>query len=117
MAEHRHWKSDSNSKYLGAQDLLTLGGKDIVVKIKDAITEDVFNPNAKANEKKRVVYFDGDVKPMICNETNAERISKVAGSGFYDDWVGIKIQLYVETEPRSKTGFALRVREFAPREA
>ena len=113
MAEHIHWKADSNSKYLGAQHLPD--GKDIIVKIKDAGKELVYNPKSNTNENKRVLHFEGDVLPMICNETNAARIGKLAGSGYYDDWVGLKIQLYAEPNSRSETGYALRVREWAPK--
>lgn len=114
MAEHTHWKADSNSNYLGAQHLPD--GKDIVVQIADAGKELVYNPKTNGNESKRVLHFEGDVLPMICNETNAKRISRLAGSPYYDDWVGVKIQLYAEPNSRSETGFALRVREFAPKQ-
>lgn len=116
MAEHRHWKEDRDSKYLSAVDLLA-DGKDIIVRIKDVIgDEKVFNPQSKTQEKKRVIYFEGDVKPMICNQINSSIIERVVGSGYYDEWVGKKIQLYAAEESRSQTGFAIRVRDFAPGE-
>lgn len=113
MAEHRHWKEDSNTNYLGAEGLPD--GKDIIVQIKDAGPELVRNPKTNKEEKKRVIYFEGDIKPLICNETNAKRIARLAGSGYYDAWVGMKIQLYAEPNSQSESGFAVRVREFAPR--
>lgn len=113
MAEHKHWKSDSNSNYLGAQHLPE--GKDMIVQIKDAGTEAVYNPKTNTNENKRVLHFEGDVLPMICNETNAARIARLAGSPYYDDWLGVKVQLYAEPNSRSETGYCLRVREFPPK--
>lgn len=114
MAEHKHWKADSNSNYLGAQHLPD--GKDIIVQISDAGTEMVYNPKSNSNEQKRIVHFEGDVRPMICNETNAARIARLAGTPYYDGWVGLKIQLYAEPNSRSETGYALRVREFPPKQ-
>ena len=111
MTEHRHWRQDKDSPYLAATDMLEA---DMVVKIKSVGQGDVFNKAAKRNEKRRVIEFDGDVKPMVCNTTNAESIEKVLGTGYYDEWVGQKIQLYAAPEIRSDSGFAIRVREFKP---
>lgn len=114
MAEHKHWKADFPSEYLGSQHLVD--GKDMIVQIKDAKTELVQNQNGK--EQKLVLHFEGDVLPMILNKTNAKRIEKVVGSPYLDEWIGKRIQLYGEmVSAFGETGLALRVREFAPKEA
>lgn len=111
MAEHKHWKADFPADYLGSQHLTD--GKDMIVKISDVKSEWVQNQNGK--EKKLVLYFEGDVLPMILNKTNAKRIEKVVGSPYMDEWVGHKIQLYGEmVSAFGDTGLALRVREFRP---
>lgn len=112
MATHTHWKVNFPADYLGAQHLED--GKDIKVQIKDVCKEWVQNQNGK--EQKLVLYFEGDVLPMILNKTNAKRIAKVVGSPYLDDWVGKQIQLYGEmVSAFGDTALALRVREFAPR--
>lgn len=112
MAEHKHWKAEFPANYLGSQHLTD--GKDMIVKIADVKSEWVQSQNGK--EKRLVLYFDGDVLPMICNKTNGERIQKIVGSEYMDEWVGHKIQLYVDmVSAFGKTGPALRVREFAPK--
>lgn len=112
MATHTHWKADFPADYLGAQHLED--GKDMIVQIKDVVKEWVQNQNGK--EQKLVVYFEGNVLPMILNKTNAKRIAKVCGSAYLDDWVGKKIQLYAElVSAFGDTALALRVREFAPK--
>ena len=116
MAEHKHWKAELPANYFGVQHLVD--GKDVIVKIADVKTETVRNQSG--SEDKLVIYFDGDVKPnkWIVNKTNAQRIEHVIGSPYIDEWVGKKIQLYSEIVTAfGKTGPAIRVREFAPREA
>lgn len=113
MAEHIHWRKAMNPKYLGEWDLPD--GKDMIVTIKDVIIEEVRNANG--TEKKPVIYFEGNIKPMILgNKVNQQRISKVCGSNYYDEWVGHDIQLYTEmVSAYGTTTMALRVRDFAPR--
>ena len=113
MAEHIHWRTTMNSKYLGEWDLPD--GKDMIVTIKDVIMEEVRNANG--TEKKPVLYFEGNIKPMILgNKVNKKRISKVCGSNYFDEWVGHDIQLYKEmVSSFGETGMALRVRDFVPK--
>ena len=117
MAQHTHWKASFPSDYIGAQHLPE--GKDVIVQIKDAGMEDVQNSNG-GKEKKLVLYIedpgiDGMPNKIILNKTNSERIEKVCGSAYMDEWVGQKIQLYGEMVTAfGKTGLALRVRDFAP---
>lgn len=113
MAEHKHWKLEFPSNYLGSQHLPD--GKDIILKIKDVRPEIITGTNGERKES-LVIYFEGDTLPMICNKTNAGRIAKVAGTDYMDEWVGVKIQLYAEMVAAfGKSQMALRVREFAPR--
>ena len=112
MAEHIHWKSTCNTKYLGAYALDD--GKDMIVTIDDVKQETI--TGAKGEKEDCVVlYFKGDIKPMILNKTNMKAIAKVCGSPYIDDWVGKNIQLYGEmVSAFGETGLALRVRTFAP---
>lgn len=111
MAEHIHWKKTTNPTYMGSWDFEE--GKDMIVKVKDIKTEQVQNQQGK--EEKQVMYFEGNLKPLILNTTNMKAIEKATGSGYMDEWVGKKLQLFVE--PVSAFGtvtMAVRVREFAP---
>ena len=61
-----------------------------------------------------VLYFEGDVKPMILSaRVNKDAIKQALGTGYTKEWVGKKIQLY--REPGTwfgKAGFAIRIRPF-----
>lgn len=112
MAEHIHWKKTTNPDYLGAYAFED--GKDRIVQIADVKSEIV--QNAQGKEEKQVMYFDGDVKPLILNVTNMKATAKALGTPYMDEWVGKKIQLYVTmVSAFGETTDAVRVREFAPR--
>lgn len=111
MAEHIHWKKTTNPNYLGEWDFED--GKDMIVKVKDVLIETIQNQQGK--EDKPVMYFEGDVKPLILNTTNMKNIAKVTGKTHLDEWVGKKLQLYVAPVAAfGTTTMAVRVRDFAP---
>jgi len=102
MTEKTHWLQSPNKNYLGHWDLPS--GKDIVVTIQSAKWEEVKNPITNKSEAKRVVRFVEKVKPMICNQTNAQTILTAIGVKFMEDSTGKKIQLFVDSikDKRSK---------------
>ena len=53
-----------NTKYLGEWDLPD-DGKDALLTIKDVEFEKIFNPKNNSEKEEIVLYFEGDVKPMI----------------------------------------------------
>ena len=87
-----HWKKLTNPNYLGSWSFQT--GEEKTVTIKEVKQEIVKNQNG--SEECTVAYFDGDVKPLILNKTNAEMIAKVWGTPFIEDWKGLKITLKVK---------------------
>lgn len=109
-----HWKKLSNPDHLGAYALEP--GEDMVLTIKSA-GEETYVGNAGKKEKGLLIHFEErDVKPMICNATNAKAITKVAKSPYVEDWSGVKISLYAtEVSAFGDTVEALRVRDYAPK--
>lgn len=45
-------------------------------------------------ELKWCINFEEDLKPMVLNQTNAQRIAAITGHQDTDDWAGQKIVLY-----------------------
>ncbi|BAQ84245.1 hypothetical protein [uncultured Mediterranean phage uvMED] len=43
-----------------------------------------------------VAYFEGNVKPLVLNATNAKTMKQLTGSAFLEDWSNIHIQLYID---------------------
>lgn len=98
--------------YLGHWDVPD--GGDLILTIDKIYQEDVHNQ--RGTEKKPVMYFREDVKPMIVNKTNNDTITKLHGKRTKaNTWSGKKIALYEAPESRSEDGYALRVRPYLPK--
>lgn len=111
-----HWLQNPNKNYLGHWDLPN--GDDVVLTIDSAKWEDVKDPTRGTTEKKRVIRFKEDVKPMICNQTNAQSIITATGVRYMEDTAGKQIRLCVENilDRRTKESVdCIRVRRDSPR--
>lgn len=101
-----------NKKYLDG-DMFADGG-DRIVLIKDVVEEMVENPKTGSSSKEIVIYFEGDMKPMVLSANcNMRNIIKATGTDKTKEWVGKKIQLYGEYGTWfGNSKFAVRVRDF-----
>ena len=108
------YRKDNDKKYLGHWDLDDL--HDTVATIAGVKKEEV--KNAHGSETKQVLYFkEKDLKPLILNKkVNPQAITKALGTPKRELWIGRKIFLYVGVEPKAEDGFAVRVRDYAPKE-
>lgn len=106
-----HWKKLTNPDYIGAYAFQP--GERKIVTIKTAQQQTV--KNAQGSDDCLVVTFAEKEKPLICNVTNAKSISKVAGSSFIEEWIGVKIELFVaQVSAFGDTVEAVRVKSTAP---
>ena len=93
MSDKTHWLQSPNKNYLGHWDLPESG--EMVVTIESAQWEAVKNPITNQTESKRVVRFEGGVKPLICNQTNAQSIVRHTGVKWMEDSAGQEICLHM----------------------
>ena len=111
--EKTHWRKFHNPEYIGAYAFQP--GERKIVTVKSAGVESVAGNGGK-REDCLVVHFTENEKPLICNVTNSKAIEKVCGSGYIEDWKGVKIELYVtEVQAFGDTVEAVRVKQTAPR--
>ena len=118
--EKTHWKNLANYDYLGAYSFGGMDLDEIVLTIK-SIKKQVVTASGGKKEECIVATFEEsnyegvEVKPMVFNKTNCQRIERLY-SPFIEDWIGKKIIIYIE--PNVKFGRdlvpALRVREKLP---
>ena len=102
-----------DKNYLGSWDVPDDG--DLILTIDHAERNEVQNERGK--EKKTVLYFKEDYKPMIMNKVNPERISKALGSTKLEDWEGKRIAIYTEkVNAFGGVKDALRIRDYPPKE-
>lgn len=111
-----HWKKVvSDPNFIGEGDFQE-GEEKIVTIAKVNASETVTTQEGKS--KKAVVHFaEQNVKPMILNVARSKSIEKVAKSPYFEDWVGVKIQLYIEHGIKAfgEVVSAVRVRPFKPK--
>ncbi len=100
-----HWRAMTDKETLGAWDLCGKDGKpkDFVLEISKVERGLVQSREKPRGEHRPFVFFRGAQKPLICNATNAESFSSMAGSEDTDRWIGMKVTLY-QTQVKSKGG-------------
>lgn len=96
-----HWLQSPNKNYLGHWDISE--NEDLILTIESAMWEEVKNPIINQSEAKRVIRFKEDVKPLICNQTNAQSIVNSTGVRYMEDSKGCKIALYISQIKDRKT--------------
>lgn len=101
--EKTHWLQSPNKNYFGHWDLPESG--ELIVTIESAKWEEVTNPVNRTKEVKRVVRFQEEgVKPLICNQTNAQSIVTSTGVKFMEDSKGAQICLYLSSVKDRRLG-------------
>ncbi len=78
-----------NSRFLTKEEC----GDGIEVTI-DRVEQDNVAPTGQAAEMRYVLTFQEDIKPMVLNSTNGQRIAAFLGSPDSEDWQGKKVILY-----------------------
>lgn len=114
--EKTHWKKVvSDPNFIGEGDFQE--GEEKILTI-DHVNASETVTTAEGKSKKAVVHWkERDNKPMILNVARSKNIEKVAGSGYFEDWPGVQIQLYIEHGIKAfgEVVSAVRVRPFKPR--
>lgn len=95
MSNLTHWKKFHNPDYIGAYAFEP--GQDIIATIKSAAVESVTGTAGKKEDCMVVRFKEADIKPLICNVTNAKSITKAIGSPYVEEWANQKITLYTAT--------------------
>lgn len=94
-----HYRKVFNSPYLSSVDIvkptpLTIARVTQEID-KTKKTKDVFNT---AYFVEREVRPGEKLKPMILNATNSKAIKNITGSAFIEDWVGVRVMVYVDKD-------------------
>ena len=111
-----HWKKVvSDPNFIGEGDFQE--GEEKVLTI-DRVNASETVQTAEGKSKKAVVHWkEPGNKPMILNVARSKNIEKVAGSGYFEDWPGVAVQLYIEHGIKAfgEVVSAVRVRPYKPR--
>lgn len=111
-----HWKKVvSDPNFIGEGDFQE--GEEKVLTI-DKVNASETVAMAEGKSQKAVVHWkENGNKPMILNVARSKSIEKVAGSGYFEDWPGVRVQLYIEHGIKAfgEVVSAVRVRPYKPR--
>lgn len=111
-----HWKKVvSDPNFIGEGDFQE--GEEKVLTI-DRVNASETVQTAEGKSKKAVVHWkESNNKPMILNVARSKNIERVAGSGYFEDWPGVSVQLYIEHGIKAfgEVVSAVRVRPYKPR--
>ncbi len=116
MSEKTHWKKIvSNPNYIGEADFAE--GEEKVLTVSHINASETVT-TAEGKSQKAVVHWrEPNNKPMILNVERSKAMEKVAGSPYFEDWIGISFQLYIKKGIKAFGDVvnAVRVRPFKPR--
>lgn len=111
MEDLTHWKKFHNYEYLGSYSIKE--GETLTATIKSLGTEKVTGQNGK-KEDCFVIHFSENLKPFICNRTNAKAITKALRTPYIEQWKGKKIELFVSrVNAFGESVDAIRVKDIA----
>lgn len=102
--------------YLGNWDL-PADGSDLEVTISKIELEEVRNKNGTVNNQP-IIYFTELDKPLICNQENNKRLTKLLGPREgTKGWYGERVALRREANSQSEDGYCVRVNpRYKPKE-
>lgn len=83
-----------NSKWLKKEDVAQLDEQERIVTVEAIVEEQV------GDDIKPVVYFKGIDKGWAINMTGLEALSEMTESQDTDDFVGIRVEIYVDPDVR-----------------
>lgn len=109
-----HWRKFYNPNYLGAYAFKQ--GEEKILTIREMRREAVKGEGGVERECTVAHFVEKDVKPMIFNVTNCRIMYRIYKTGFFEQWAGKAIQVYVEPEVKVKDGITegLRIRPKIP---
>lgn len=116
-----HWRKVHKSDHLGSADLEEMQeeGKRLVFTIKH-VKQEVNTTVAGRKGDFNVAYFIEDIKPLVLNATNSKALIKLYKlSGFVEDWVNLRIEVYVQSGVKDPSGgktTGVRIRSIIPKE-
>jgi hypothetical protein len=110
-----HFKKLKNPNFVGSWDLADSDGnfieKDVTI---SGVEKDTVHDGKGGSEQLPILKFK-EVKPMVMNATNLKKVAKITGSPYIEDWIGVRIRLFVQkVKAFGEYHDALRIKESAP---
>lgn len=109
----KHVKEMFDKRFLIAE--MFDDGLDRVYTIVAVAEEEIVNPANGTKDTRPILYFEETDKVLGLNQSNANTLIKLFGTGRVKKWVGEKIQLYVTTTKAfGDQVLCIRIRNYKP---
>ena len=114
-----HYRKAFDSPYLSSADIVeptVLTVKRVTLELdRTKKTKDLFNT---AHFIEREIRKGEPLKPMILNATNSKTLKALTNSAFIDDWLNVRVTIYVDHNVRfgKETTEGLRISPHQPEE-
>lgn len=102
-----------NKQYLGSWDVPK--GGSLIATIKDVKQESVTGENGRKSMCIVLHFAEPNIKPMICNTTNAKKLAVRFGSNYIEDWRGPVTIVTEQVRFGGSVMDGLRIKPMAPR--
>lgn len=101
--EKTHYRKVFKSDHLGVADLEDLleTKSDLIFTIKHVKQEYGTRVAGKKGDF-NIAYFKEKIKPLVLNATNSKTMKGLCGSSFVEDWVNVRVQLYIDPNAKMK---------------
>ena len=98
-----HYRKVFKSDHLGVADLEDMqeAGSNLIFTIKH-VKQEIGVKVAGAKGNHNIAYFNEKVKPWVINAGNSRLLRGMTGSPFVEDWVNLRIQLYIDPTVKMK---------------
>lgn len=109
-----HWKKVINHNYINEGDL---DSGTIIATIKEIKLQEIISAGGKKEEKHVLFFVEPNVKPMILSaKENFKSLEKVAGSPYIENWRGVKIEIWYNSNVKfgRETVGGVRIKPTAP---
>ena len=102
-----HWRKLMGKEFLVGEEL---GGKPVTLTVKEVKQQEL--TSARGAETKITCSFMETDRKIVLNTTNCKKLTELSGSGFIQDWVGLKVVWHTERITAfGNTTDALRIKE------
>ena len=103
MEKGTNYRNVYKSDHLGVIDLEEMieANTPLIFTIKE-VKQEIGTKVAGSKIDANIAYFEGNVKPLVLNSTNAKVLKTLTKSAYVENWKGLTIELYIDASVKMK---------------
>lgn len=103
MEKGTNYRNVYKSDHLGVIDLEEMieSNTPLIFTIKE-VRQEIGAKVAGSKIDANICYFEGGIKPLVLNSTNAKVLKTLTKSAYIENWKGLTIELYIDASVKMK---------------